>query len=566
MQWLRGILQRLRYDMKNKIKLISSLILLFIAAVFWVNKSDGYLTSSFAERKEGPVKIYNCEVDAGKVTGRVYKDLFGTNLEWFNNANGVFNNNNQIDADLAGLARNQGISVVRFPGGTLSDFYDWKNGTGEQSLRPVSPHYTDPTTSKNCFGSPELIEFCKMIDAKPLITVNAGTGTAVEAAEWVAYMNTEDNERRLKDGFPNPIGVKLWEIGNELYLAGSDAEKEISLTPEEYSRKFLAYSEKMRAVDPSISLMAIGVAGSYSIPFGPHASDWNRIVLSTAGDKIDYISLHNAYFPVLYEKKKYDKKSVYQALWGAVLAVDKDLYEVEDLIAIYCKNNKPGIAVTEWGPFFSITDADWTDHVKTMGSAVYVARIFQTFMQHSGVKIANYFKFTDNTFMGWTSFKKEPKIPYYVVQLYSKYFGSLLTGSNIETPYFETEKTGIAQSQTKVPVLNVVSSINESGNKLFINIVSCSWDKELEIKLVIKNFNSAAIKKGVVRTISGASPLSHNGKDLPEWWPVKAVEPSPRPESIRIKKTYADCSKTIVVPPASIIMIELDQTVSENPI
>ena len=516
------------------------------------------LTALLFVKAECTAKIFRCEVDAQKVTGVVYKELFGTNIEWFNNANGVWSNHNHIDTDLVRLARDQGVSVVRFPGGTLSDFYHWKKGTGKQSLRTKSLHHTDPGNSKNSFGSPELIKFCKMIDAKPLITVNAGTGTPGEAADWVAYMNAPYNKRRANDGFPDPVGVKLWEIGNELYLAGHDAEKKITVTPKEYSKKFLAYAEKMQSVDPSISLMAIGVAGSYNIPFGPY-KDWNRIVLANAGNKIDYISIHNAYFPVLYKQQKYDKKRVYQSLWGAPLAVDNDLYQLENLIEQYGKTEKIGIAVTEWGTFFSIADPEWTDHVKTMGSAVYVARIYQVFMSHPMVKIATYFKYTDNTFMGWVSYRKIPKIPYYVVKMYANHFGTRLIDSKIETPYFKTGKMGFARPQKRVPVLNVISSLNESGNKLFINIVSCSWDKAIEIKLAVKNFNTAGMKKAVVRTISAVSPLSHNGKDLPEWWPVKAIEPSVQSEKVRIKKTHTDCSKTIVIPPASVVMIEMEQ-------
>ena len=256
-------------------------------------------------RPECTAKIYRCKVDAEKTTGIVHKELFGTNIEWFNNANGIWSDSSGIDLDFAELARDQGISLVRFPGGTLSDFYHWKNGIGRQSLRPVSLHHTDPGTSRNWFGSPELIKFCKMIGAQPLITVNAGTGTPEEAAGWVAYMNAPSHEKRKNDGFPDPIGVKLWEVGNELYLKGSDAEKKITVTPEEYSKKFLAYAEKMRSVDPSISLIAIGVAGSYNVPFGPY-KNWNRIVLSKIGDKIDYISFHNAYYPVLYQQNKYN--------------------------------------------------------------------------------------------------------------------------------------------------------------------------------------------------------------------------------------------------------------------
>lgn len=529
----------------NNIKISSFFIILFLGFTWLLNG-------------ESDAKIYKCRIDTSIIKSEVNRGIFGTNLEWFNNANGIWNpSENAVDPAFIELARDQGLSLVRFPGGTFSDFYHWEDGTGSLALRKVTPHFTDPGSSRNLFGSPELIKFCKLLGAKPLITVNAGTGTAEEAARWVSYMNAPADEKRITDGIYEPIGVEFWEIGNELYLNGSDAEKKIGMSPENYVEKFLAYSDKMRSIDPSISLIAIGVAGSYNIPFSQH-SDWNRILLSQAGNKIDYVSLHNSYFPVLYKKNTYDTQKIYQSLWGAVSSVEKDINEVSSLINVYCKNSKPGIAITEWGPFFSINDPNWIDHVKTMGSAIYVARMFQLFISNPVVKIANYFKFTDNSFMGWISYTKVPKILYYVVNLYSNHFGKNVVESHIETPYFKTEKIGFVKPVARVPILSVISSLNNSGDRLFINIVSCSMNEEYMVLLDILNAPvSMDLKNGVMRIIRASSPLAHNGKDIPDWWPIKVVEPSVNEGHTEIKTVSLDCSIPIKIPPLSILVIEV---------
>lgn len=496
--------------------------------------APGMATAETAERH------YRCEVDAGNIIGVVHRELFGANLEWFNNGGGLVDDTGRLDGDLTRLAKEQGLSIVRFPGGTLSDFYHWKNGTGPLPERPVSPHHTDPASSKNRFGSPELIRFCRQTGTQPLITVNAGTGTPEEAAAWVAYMNAPRHAARAADGFPDPVGVKIWEIGNELYLDGSHAEKEIALTPERYVEKVIAYAEKMRAEDPSIALAAIGVAGSYNIPFGPHR-DWNRIVLSKAGDRIDYLSVHNAYFPVLYEQKKFNEKAVYQSLWGSALAVERDLRETGALIKKYAKGKTPGIAVTEWGPFFSVFDPQWREHTGTMGAAVYVARLFQVFMANPMVKMAAYFKYTGSDFMAWVDNRKSPRIPYYVVKMYANHFGSRLVKSTIASPFFDTEKIGFARAEKKVPVLSVISALNETGDRLFVNIVSCSWDKTLTVDLKVRGFNGPWKTPAAVRILSAPSPLVCNGPGKP----------------VGIKTKSLDTGGVIVIPPASVVMIEL---------
>lgn len=73
-----------------------------------------------------------------------------------------------------------------------------------------------------------------------VICVNAGTGTAKEAAAWVKYAN------KIKK-----YNIKQWQIGNEL-----DGEWEESgpLSARQYAARFIEYARAMKAVDSSIIL------------------------------------------------------------------------------------------------------------------------------------------------------------------------------------------------------------------------------------------------------------------------------------------------------------------------
>ncbi len=519
----------------------------------------GVLMASAPEVESKTPETFICTVDISRRVGRIPPEIFGTNVEWFNHANDIWTDNEGLNESLVRLAKKQGIRVVRFPGGTLSDFYHWTDGIGPRHKRPVRPHHTDPGRSKNVFGTPELMEFCQRIGAEPLITVNVGTGTAEEAAAWVDYTNSAENKKRFADGFREPFHIKFWEIGNELYLAGSAAERSITLTATEYATRLKEYADKMKAMDPGVRIMAIGRAGAYNIPFGPYP-DWNKIVLSRAHEKIDYISVHNAYFPVILETDGPAPKDVYQAMWGAAVAVDKDLSALERLISAHAHGRDIGIAVTEWGPFFSIHHIDYLDHVKTLGSAVYAARIFQVLLSHPKVKIANFFKFTDNTFMGWISYNGVPKVPYYAVEMYSKHFGHTLVKAGINSPKFDTRKIGFAKQQVGVPELTAVASIDATGRRLFVNIVSCSWDRPRKITLKTPGFVCTK-NEAVVRMITGPRASSHNGPDLPDWWPLPYKEPLPEPTEppIAIKTRIWDRRTPLTIPPHAVVMIELEQ-------
>ena len=137
------------------------------------------------------------------------------------------------------------------------------------------------------FGTDEFIKFCRNVGAEPSITVNVeGLGaTAQEAAAWVEYCNGPATSKygaiRGANGHAEPYNVKFWEVGNEIWgnwvRGHSDAAT--------YARNLNRYAAAMRAVDPSIKLIAIG----------DNDLDWDRTVLREAGDKIDSLAIHHYY-------------------------------------------------------------------------------------------------------------------------------------------------------------------------------------------------------------------------------------------------------------------------------
>lgn len=115
---------------------------------------------------------------------------------------------------------------LRFPGGTISNTYDWKRAIGPQEQREDQVHAflnrLDPEPST--FGPDEAARFMKTVDGS-LVIVIAWNSTAADAADLVEYMNAEVGENpsggidwaavRAANGHPEPYGVRYWEIGNE---------------------------------------------------------------------------------------------------------------------------------------------------------------------------------------------------------------------------------------------------------------------------------------------------------------------------------------------------------------
>src|SRR5690606_34643815 len=133
----------------------------------------------------------------------------------------------------------------------------------------------------------EYLRLAELLGIEPLITVNAGSGTAEEAARWVEYVNgdttTEMGRLRARNGRPEPYGVRFWNIGNELW-----GHWQIGYTsPAIHARRYAEFARAMRAVDPSIRIVANGHGGHSESPPDP----WNRPLLELYGD-LDIIDVH----------------------------------------------------------------------------------------------------------------------------------------------------------------------------------------------------------------------------------------------------------------------------------
>jgi alpha-N-arabinofuranosidase len=502
-------------------------------------------------------EVITCRIDASKTLRTIPRTLYGTNLEWFNRANGMVKADGTIDPKWLELARAQGIDNVRFPGGTLSDFYHWRDGIGPVNKRPVTEHPTDTGRSPHVFGTPEFLRFCQAIGARPLITVNAGTASAQEAADWVAYCNQPHHPERKADGIAQPAGVKLWEIGNELYLPGNPTDKKIiTIPPETYATRFLEFAAAMRSVDPSIKLMGIGSANAYAVPL-PYP-EWSEVLLKKAAGEMDYIAVHNAYYPMIFAHRGLGTKEVYQSLWAAPEAVNRSLDRLDALISRHEKDRRIEIAITEWGALFSM-ERSWVDHCKTLGSSVYLARLMQVFISQPRVSLTNYFKFTDRVMVGWVGYDQRPKVPYYVIQLFTQHFGTRLVASELKSPTFSVPQVGVTSAEADVPLVTSVASLDEAGKKLFVNLVNRSWDKIYPVK--IDTGRLATDPHGTAWEISGPGVTDHNGPDVSEELPASLYqEPPLSPDAkshIGIESREVDLTAPVLVPPHSIVTIEL---------
>ncbi|HYQ26223.1 MAG TPA: hypothetical protein VER04_03365 [Polyangiaceae bacterium] len=212
-------------------------------------------------------------------------------------ANGAAWDADILDPEVPSLLSRAGVQVMRYPGGSLADNYHWLSGL------PDDPNVggADPDVNFDAYMS-----IVKTSGAQAMLTVNYGSGTAEEAADWVRYANR--GGRRYSGPTPtyagasangHNYGIRYWEVGNELYGDGTyGASWEVnhkSHDPTTYANGVVSYAEAMKAVDPSIRVGAVLTApGNW--PDGQvnagSPEPWNDTVLPIACSSLDFVSIH----------------------------------------------------------------------------------------------------------------------------------------------------------------------------------------------------------------------------------------------------------------------------------
>lgn len=227
-------------------------------------------------------------VDFSNTVGRVTPRLYGVGCEHLGAAvyGGLWHGEDASPgapptergwrSDVLRLARALRPGLVRWPGGNFAQHYHWRDGVGPAAERPTRFDYFWAKPEPNQVGTDELLALCELIDAEPSITVNARTGTPEEAAAWVEYCNgsaaTDGGRRRGENGHPAPYHVRLWAIGSQGWDLG----------PADAAVRYRAFAAAMRAVDPTIQLIAVGGNAT-------NQAAWDPAMVETAGDELDIL-------------------------------------------------------------------------------------------------------------------------------------------------------------------------------------------------------------------------------------------------------------------------------------
>ena len=161
--------------------------------------------------------------------------------------------------------------IIRIGGSVLEEpsygDFDWKGIVGDPDHR--RPFHAWGGLQPTGPGLGEFVQFCRTVEAEPLICVRFSNRTPHDAAEEVEYFNGSTNTPmgalRMRHGHPKPYAIKYWQVGNERQS-------------KEYDERVGPFCQAMKAVDPSIRILS---------SFPTTAS------LHNAGAYFDYVCPHH---------------------------------------------------------------------------------------------------------------------------------------------------------------------------------------------------------------------------------------------------------------------------------
>ena len=414
-------------------------------------------------------------------------------------------NTRGIRNDVIEALREINPPVLRWPGGCFADFYRWKDGIGPRDQRPsIINSSWGSVTEDNSFGTHEFLDFCSLIGAEPYICINVGSGTVQEAADWVQYVNSNNEspmtDLRKKNGRQEPWDVKFWAVGNESWGCGGN------MSADYYTNLFKRYSTFMRS------------RNLYRIASGGTENDykWTETILKMAQDYpylINGYSFH--YYTVAHGwNDKGSATNFNEDYWFAImnqtLKMEKNLDSQIRIMDKYDPENRIGLIADEWGDWYDMepgTNPSFLFKQNTLRDAVSASLFLNIFNNRARrVKMANIAQLV-NVLQSMLLTKGDElvKTPtYYLFKMYKVHQDATLLPTNVECDDYTYNGMTLPSIST--------SASQDSTGKIHISVSNINPDKDYEVEIDLRGSGKLSNVKGEIITAPNMNDYNDFGK------------------------------------------------------
>jgi len=512
----------------------------------------GPATAAAAEKVE-------LAVDASKPGAKIDRNIFGQFAEHLGHGiyegiwvgrNSEIPNTRGIRNDVVAALKAIKVPNVRWPGGCFADEYHWRKGIGPADKRAITlnPNWGG-VIEPNSFGTHEFMDFLDQIGADAYISVNVGSGTPQEAAEWLEYLTTPQQttlaKERAANGRPAPYKVAYLGIGNESWECGGN------MTADYYVSQLKIYSHFVRNFNPAqkenqqMLKIAVGPGGTE-----PRWTDWTETIMKAYQNHpwswdMNGLSMHSytvVKWPPAFASVGFGETE-YSEILNSTLQMEDLIRKHSAIMDKYDPPKKVALVVDEWGGWYAPlpgTNPGFLVQQNSLRDAMLAALNLNIFVRHADrVRMANIAQMI-NVLQAMIMTDKEKMVltpTYYVFKMYVPFQDSTFVPVTFDAGTY-------SRGNITLPRVDAIAAKDAAG-KLWLEITNVDPDEPAEIAV---NLLGITAKAASGQTLTAPKVDSVNTFDAPN-----IVAPKP------ISASVQDGKLTLRLQPKSITVISVQQ-------
>jgi alpha-N-arabinofuranosidase len=432
-------------------------------------------------------------VDASKPGAKIDRNIFGQFAEHL--GHGIYEgiwvgqdsaipNTRGIRNDVVAALRALKVPNVRWPGGCFADEYHWRKGLGPLDKRVVTINSNwGGVTEPNTFGTHEFMDFVDQIGSEAYISVNVGSGTPQEAAEWLEYLTAGQPatlaKERTANGHPAPYKVGFLGIGNESWDCGGN------MTVDYYLSQLKVYSRFVRNYNPAQE----GKRQMLKIAVGPGdgSTEWTESIMKAYQDRhwswdINGLSIHS--YTVVKWPPSFASVGFGEAEYSRIL---RSTLEMEELVTKqsavmdkYDPEKKVAMVVDEWGAWYAPlrgTNPGFLVQQNSLRDAILASLNLNIFARHADrVRMANIAQMI-NVLQAMIITNKGKMVltpTYQVFKMYLPFQDAIFVPVTFDAGTY-------THGDIRLPRLDAIAAKDASG-KLWLEITNLDPEESVEIE------------------------------------------------------------------------------------
>jgi alpha-N-arabinofuranosidase len=496
-------------------------------------------------------------IDATRPGAKIDRNIFGQFAEHL--GTGIYEgvwvgpdspipNTRGIRNDVVAALRAIRVPNVRWPGGCFADEYHWRNGIGPDRPATLNPNWGG-VIEPNTFGTHEFLDFVEQIGSEAFISVNVGSGTPREAADWLEYLTTDQPtalaQERARNGRPAPYKIAYLGLGNESWDCGGNMSAEYYLRQMTIFSRFVRNFNPQQQKDPQrMQRIAVGPGGDE-----PRWTEWTETIMKAWQGRqwswdMEGLSLHNytvVRWPPAFASVGFGEKEYGQIL-KATLEMDGLVKKHSAIMDKYDPQKKIALVVDEWGAWYAPLPGSKEGFLVQQNSlrdAVLAALNLNIFARHADrVRMANIAQMV-NVLQAMILTAREKMVltpSYHVFELYLPFQDATFVPATFDAGWY-------THGDVALPRVDAIAAKDASG-RLWLAVTNVDPNRPVTIAARVAGF---APRSAAGRSLTAPRVDSVNTFEAPD-----TVAPKP------IAAKVQDGVVTLTLEPRSVTVIAVE--------